>query len=93
MSYGIYKVTYRGRAIYWHPGHGYGDETLVIAPTLAECRAKIDESLERAERERPDHLKYWDTLSPNERTKWRKLCIASELSASELAYTNRPTAR
>ncbi len=90
MLNSIYKRTYRGRGIYWHPGQGYGDETQCIARTMQECRNMIDAAIATAEASRPDHLKFWDGLSHQEREKWRKLSIATELSAPELAFTNRP---
>lgn len=89
MLNSIYKRTYRGRGIYWYPGWGYGDETQAFAPTIAECQARIDLLLAEEERNKPEHLKYWDSLSPEERNKWRKLSISTDLSASELAYTNK----
>lgn len=89
MKNPVWKQTYKGRGIYWHGGKKYGDEIGVYGQSISECRTLID-TLERAELEsRPDHLKYWDTLSHEERERWRRLCIASELSASELAYSNR----
>ena len=90
MKNPIYKETYRGHGIYWHgKGYGYGDETQAGRPTIASCRAMIDAIIAEELAKRPDHLKYWDTVPPQERERWRKLCIQSELSASELAYTNR----
>lgn len=89
MTNPIYKTTWNGHGIYWYPKQGYGDETRVLAPTMAECRDMIDRQIALDRERRPDHLKYWDGLQPEERDKWRKLCIETELSASELAYTHR----
>ena len=88
---GVFKGLYRGHGIYWFGRHGYGDETNPIANTMAEMRARIDAKLATEDAARPDHLKYWDTLSTAERDKWRRLCQTTELSAPELAYTNRGT--
>ena len=85
----VWKQTYKGRGIYWHGANHYGDETGVYGRSIAECKRLIDR-LEQAELEaRPDHMKYWDTLSHEDRERWRMLCITTELSAAELAYTNR----
>lgn len=88
MKNPIWKQTYKGRGIYWHGGSNYGDETGVYGKTIAECKRLIDKLELELQESRPDHLKYWDTLSHEDREKWRRLSISSELSASELAYTN-----
>lgn len=85
----IHKQTYKGRGIYWHGKAGYGDETTPLYHTIGECREAIDRLEAEELANRPPELKYWDTLTPDERDKWRRLCIATELSAAELAYTNR----
>ena len=86
----IYKETYRGYGIYWHGVHiGYGDETKPLYCTIQEYKAAIDSHISQGQEARPAHLKYWDTLPHNDRQKWRKLCQTTELSAPELAYTNK----
>ena len=88
--YARFKGLYRGYGIYWHgPIDGYGDETNGWTRTIAEYRAKIDRMIAKAEAARPDHEKYWDTLTSEQRRHWRLLSQTTELSASELAYTNR----
>lgn len=89
MLNGVFKGLYRGHGIYWHGRNGYGDETNAWVNTMAEARARIDARLAVEEAARPDHLKYWDTLTEDVRRKWRHLCQTTELSAAELAYTNR----
>jgi len=87
----LFKEKYRGRGLWWHGGNKYGDETNVYAASLKEARSKIDRQCALDDAARPAHEKYWDTVAPNDREKWRKLCQTSELSASELAWSNRPT--
>lgn len=89
MKNAIFKGLYRGHGIYWHGTSGFGDETNPICKTMTEYKVRIDRKLEEEEARRPAHLKYWDTLSSQERARWRKLSISSELAASELAYSNR----
>lgn len=89
MLGGVFKEVYRGHGIYWHGRNGYGDETNAWTDTIAQYRAKIDARIAAEDESRPAHLKYWDTLGDEERRKWRRLCQTTELSASELAYTNR----
>ena len=84
----VWKLTYKSRGIYWHGGRNYGDETGVYAHSIKECKELIDKLLQSESDNRPEHMKYWDTLTHEQRERWRKLSIASELSASELAYTN-----
>lgn len=84
----VFKETYKGHGIYWHRPY-YGDETQVISRTIQGCKRRIDSAIDSELAVRPDHLKYWDTVPHEDREQWRKLSIASELSASELAYTNR----
>jgi hypothetical protein len=89
----IFKELYKGHGVYWHGKHGYGDETNAYTRTLAEYRTKIDAKLDRERAARPDDEKYWDTLTAEERTHWRKLIWDEaqnplNLSASELAYTH-----
>lgn len=91
---GIFKGLYKGNGIYWHGKHGYGDETVAYTRTIGEYRQRIDTRIQREIELRPDHEKYWDTLTHEERTKWRNLIwdeVANpeQLSASELAYTHR----
>lgn len=84
----VWKLTYKGRGIYWHGDNNYGDETRIYAHSVRECKELIDNLLQAEMDSRPEHMKYWDTLTHEQREQWRKLSIASELSASELAYTN-----
>jgi hypothetical protein len=89
MMNGIFKELYRGHGIYWFGRQGYGDETNPMARTIGEVRARIDAKIAADDAARPAHLLYWDTLPHEERNKWRRACQTTELSASELAYTNR----
>ena len=87
----IFKGLYRGNGIYWHGKHGYGDETTAYTHTMAEYKARIDARIQRDLESRPDCDKYWDTLSHEERTLWRRhvwdgAINPAQLSASELAY-------
>lgn len=90
MVYGIFKGLYKGRGIYYYPGRGYGDESTPNFRKLSEMKAAID-SFIAAENAKPipPHEAYWLTLSSQERDKWRQKCSASDLSASELAYSMR----
>lgn len=89
----VFKKLYRGVGIYWHGfvGHagGYGDETHASFATMQDMQDAIDNACEANDAQRQDHLRYWDTLGHAEREKWRRLCQTTELSASELAWTNR----
>lgn len=83
----IFKETYRGNGIYYHfATKMYGDETNPLYRTVALCKAAIDARIAESEANRPAHEKHWDTLSHDERQKWRRLSYSSELSASELAF-------
>ena len=82
----IFKELYKGRGIYWHGKAGYGDETNPLYRTMKECKQAIDRLEQEEEARKSPELKYWDTLSSNERDKWRRACITTELSAAELAY-------
>lgn len=77
----IYKETYRGRAIYWHGEHGYGSETDAVAPTLRECRERIDalEAEDVAARlaKRSAADVYWDSLPHETRAALRRAYNAS----------------
>lgn len=68
----IYKTTYRGRGIYYWPGQGYGDETNISHRTMAEAKAAIDAALKAEEANRPPHDRYWETLGPADRAKYRR---------------------
>lgn len=86
-----FKGLYRGHGVYWHRSRwqdGYGDETNAWCDTVAEYHAKIDAEIAADDAARAPHLVYWDTLDEDARRKWRKACQCTELSASELAYTN-----
>lgn len=90
----IFKGLYKGNGIYWHGKHGYGDETIAYTRTIAEYKAKIDARIQKDLEIRPDHEKYWDTLSHQDRTLWRnrvwdESINPDQLSASELAYFNK----
>ena len=85
----IFKQNYRGYGIYWHGDSNYGDETNIHSRSLMEARQKIDLYLQKQEENKPDHLKYWDMLTHEQRTHWRKACMETNYSASELAYQNR----
>lgn len=89
MKNPIHKETYNGQGIYWHGRNYYGDETNIVGNSIAEVRAWIDRKLAKEKEDRPEHLKHWDTLNHDERNRWRRLSQTTELSAPELAYTNR----
>ncbi len=80
MLNGVFKGLYRGHGIYWFGSEGYGDETNPTCDTMAEMRAKIDAKIKAEDDARPAHLKHWDTLSEDERRRWRKACQTTELS-------------
>ncbi len=90
MLNGIFKGLYKNHGVYWFGKHGYGDETNPQYKTIKEMRLAIDAKLQAEQAARPEHLKYWDTLNEDERRKWRKACQTTELSAAQLAYTNKP---
>ena len=85
----VWKQTYKGRGIYWHGKNRYGDETGVYAKSIKECCQLIDRLEKQQETLKSPALKYWDTLPHDMRERWRRLSIATELSAPELAYTNK----
>lgn len=85
----VFKGLYRGYGIYWHGGKNYGDETQVLATSIRAMQEKIDAHVAALEAQKTPEEKYWDSLTSEERTHWRRLCQTTELSASELAYTNR----
>ncbi len=89
MMSGVFKHLHRGYGVYWFGREGYGDETNPRYRTVAEMHAAIDAKIAAEDAARPAHLLYWDTLADGERRKWRQLCQTTELSASQLAYTNR----
>ncbi|HPZ83876.1 MAG TPA: hypothetical protein PL064_10595 [Thermogutta sp.] len=68
----IYKTTYRGRAIYYYPGAGYGDETNVLYRTMKEAKAAIDAAHEEEQANMAPHESYWSTLDPSVRAKYRR---------------------
>ncbi len=86
MRNAIFKQVYRGNGIYWYPPNMFGDETIATHRTIAQVKSAIDAKLAKEESEKPDHLKYWDTLTHEQRNHWRKQTAQSELSASELAF-------
>lgn len=90
----IFKGLYKGNGIYWHGKYGYGDETTAYTRTMSEYKTRIDAKIQQELDAREDHEKYWDTLSHNERTQWRKkiwdeALNPNQLSASELAFLNK----
>ena len=88
MRNSYFKESYRGQGIYWFGGSDYGDETQVWANSIRACREIIDARLKAQDEARPDHLKFWDTLSHETRNQWRRLTGTGNLSASELAYAD-----
>ena len=54
----IFKGLYKGNGIYWHGKHGYGDETIAYARTIAEYKAKIDARIKNDLEARPAHEKW-----------------------------------
>lgn len=68
----IYKTTYRGHAIYYWPGAGYGDETIVHSRTMAEAKAAIDAAHAEEEASRSPQERYWATLDATVRARYRR---------------------
>lgn len=68
----IYKTTYCGRAIYYWPGQGYGDETKVSHRTMAEAKAAIDDALAAEAANLAPHDRYWASLEPTVRAQYRR---------------------
>lgn len=68
----IYKTTYRGRGIYYWPGAGYGDETQVYYRTMKEAKAAIDATCAEEEANTAPHERYWATLDPTVRARYRR---------------------
>ena len=53
----VWKLTYKGRGIYWHGGRNYGDETGIYAHSIRECKGLIDKLLQAESDNRPEHIK------------------------------------
>lgn len=73
----IFKGLYRNKGIYWHGADGYGDETNVVAKTMAECKKIIDKQIEdeisRIEARKSDADRYFESFTIEERRKMRIL--------------------
>ena len=68
----IYKTTYHGRAIYYWPGLGYGDETKVNHRTMADAKAAIDAARDAEVASLAPHDRYWAALAPAVRAQYRR---------------------
>lgn len=83
----IWKGLYRGQPVYWHPGQGYGNETQVLASSLAAYRAIIDARIMASAAEPLTPIQaHWESLTDGERRRWRQATEHSDLSAAELAF-------
>lgn len=86
----LFKGLYRGRGVYWHGALGWGDESKASFRTRAEMHAAIDAEDIRQVVLRAPQVKYWNSLTAEERAAWRTKFVGDVFdrfdSVADFAY-------